>query len=313
MRMHGLFRVARAATMALALVFGITQAARADKLTYLSLGDSVGFGESTFVHDPSNGDRAYVLLYANYLATQNGGVRPNVVNLAVDGDTSSSFFSGTGRVPPGPGYTDPQLASLNTNYQNNAPQIQAVQMINAINSAKAQGQTISNVTVSLGANDLFALAQTPGFLTSSTAQQQADLTTALGKFQSNYTTLLSELKAMLPNANISLLGTYNPFPGAPSSPFAPFAAPAIQALNQVIAGEAKAFGVNYVDTASPFVGKESTYTWITQGGNVHPNGLGYQAIATQIEAVPEPTTLAMFGAGFVALVALHRRRRATAA
>jgi lysophospholipase L1-like esterase len=312
MRMQGLFQAARAATVALVLVLGITRAARADKLTYLSIGDSVGFGETNFTQDPSNGDRGYVSLYANYLATQNGGVRPNVVNIAVDGDSSNSFFTGKGRVPPSAGFTDTSLAALNTNYQSDPTQSQVAKLIDTIQQAKTGGQTISNVTVSLGSNDLFALALTPGFLTETPAHQQADLTKALGAFQADYTKLMSLLKTLLPDAKVSVLGTYNPFPGAPTSPFAPFAAPAIQALNQIIAGEAKAFGASYVDTASAFVGKESAYTFITQGGNVHPNDLGYQAIASQIEAVPEPTTLAMFGAGFVALATLHRRRRANA-
>ena len=50
---------------------------------------------------------------ADGLAAQNGGVRPNVVNLAIDCETSTSFFSGAGRVPPVTGRTDAILASEN--------------------------------------------------------------------------------------------------------------------------------------------------------------------------------------------------------
>src|SRR5690242_8917127 len=91
----------------------------AASMTYLALGDSVAFGETDFTHNPSNGDRGYVSLFADSLATQNGGVRPNVVNLAIEGETTTSFSSGTGRVPYMPGLTDASLASLNTNYAAN--------------------------------------------------------------------------------------------------------------------------------------------------------------------------------------------------
>jgi lysophospholipase L1-like esterase len=313
MRMHGMFRAARAATVALTLVVAMSRGALADKLTYLSIGDSVAFGETNFSNDPSYGNRGYVSLYANYIAGQNGGVLPKVDNLAIDGETSSSFFIGSGRVPPGNTMTDNQLAALNMHYGTGPQPPQNGMMLATIAAEKAAGQTISNVTISLGSNDLFALATKPGFLTESASQQQADLAHTLGMVQSNYVALLTQLKAFLPDAKISVLGTYNPFPAAPNSPFAPFAAPAIAALNQILAGEAKAFGVNYVDTASAFAGKESALTYITQGGNVHPNDAGYQAIASQIEAVPEPSTLIMFGAGAVALVALRRQRRSKTA
>ena len=38
-------------------------------------------------------------MYANYLGSVYG-TRPNVINLGVDGETTSSFTTGMGRVPP---------------------------------------------------------------------------------------------------------------------------------------------------------------------------------------------------------------------
>ena len=64
--------------------------------TYLAIGDSLAFGETDFMHNPSNGDRGYVSLFADTLTQFNGGVRPNVVNLAFDGETTGSFFTGNG-------------------------------------------------------------------------------------------------------------------------------------------------------------------------------------------------------------------------
>src|SRR6516165_310600 len=65
--------------------------------TYLALGDSLAFGVSNI--DPvSYGDQGYVKPYADWLATQDDGVRPNVINLAISGESSESFF--TGVLPP---------------------------------------------------------------------------------------------------------------------------------------------------------------------------------------------------------------------
>jgi len=302
---------------ALALACAIPRQVSAGPMTYLALGDSIAFGETDFSQNPSNGDRGYVSVYANALAQQNGGVRPNVVNLAVDGDTTSSFMSGSGRVAPAPGFTDASLLALNTNYGVGQTS-QFTHLLSTVAQQLSMGNTISNVSLSLGSNDLFALAQSPGFGSMTSAQQQAALSQTLGTIQSNYTTLLTDLRALLPQANVQVVEAYNPFPAAQGSPFAALAAPAIQGLNQVLRGESLAFGAHYVDTYSAFAGHEAAYTYITAppsgSNNVHPNAAGYGAIADQMQAVPEPTTLALFGAVTFALIAYRRRqsRMATA-
>ena len=107
--------------------------------------------------DPSNGDRGFVGMYADFLGSRYG-YRPNVINLAVDGETSSSFTSGIGRVPPGPGYTDASLAELNTHYTGPIPPTQASLLALTIASEAAAGHVIGNISISLGSNDLFFLA-----------------------------------------------------------------------------------------------------------------------------------------------------------
>jgi len=57
---------------------------------YLTLGDSSAYGETNRTQNPSNGDRGYERPFADYLATQNAGVRPTVLNLAINGETSWS-------------------------------------------------------------------------------------------------------------------------------------------------------------------------------------------------------------------------------
>ena len=79
---------ARTATLAIALALtalGSGRIAVGESMkTYIAIGDSMAFGETDFTHNPSNGDRGYVGGYADYLGTQNGGVRPTVIDLGVD-------------------------------------------------------------------------------------------------------------------------------------------------------------------------------------------------------------------------------------
>ena len=101
----------------------------------------------------------------------NSGARPAVVNLGIDGETSNSFLTGTGRNISIPGMTDQQLAAWNTNYTNPA-ETQNQMMQSAITSAASSGHPVGLVTVSLGANDLFLLAASPAFQSATPAVQQ---------------------------------------------------------------------------------------------------------------------------------------------
>lgn len=286
---------------------------RAGTMTYLALGDSVAFGETNFTQNPSNGDRGYVADYANMLAAQDGGARPIVTNLGIDGETTSSFLTGGNRVLSIPGSTDSSVQAWNTNYGSSST-TQNVAFQQAIASAKAMGNDVGVVTISLGANDLFKLAASPGFLTASAASQQAQLAATLGQIGSTYSVLLAELHALAPNAKVYALGEYNPFPANPSNPLNAIATPAIAGLNATIHGVADAYGAKYVDIFTPFVGHEANYTYLSAtSDNVHPNALGYSVIAAQIgaaSAVPEPSTFAVTGLGFAALAVTARRRAA---
>jgi lysophospholipase L1-like esterase len=298
------------ASLGLISVLISAQPSRAGTMTYLAVGDSVAFGETTFANNPSNGDRGYVADYANYLASKNSSVRPIVVNTAIDGETSSSFFTASGRVLSIPGTTDQTVAAWNTNYTANPSTSQNIMMEHAILSAKTAGNPVGVVSVSLGANDLFTLAASPAFQNASPASQQAQLAQTLTTIAGNYATVLGEIHALAPNAKVFTMGEYNPFPGQPGNPLSAIAGPAIKGLNATIEALSAKFGTQYVDTYTPFVGHESAYTYIAAlPGDVHPNALGYSVIASQIEAVPEPSTIAVMGLGFIGLAATVRRRR----
>ena len=285
---------------------------------YIALGDSITFGETDLQYIPSFGDRGYVGLYADYLATLNGGDRPTVINLAIDGETSASFTSGIGRTPPVVGRTDTILAAQNLNYNPDALVPQRDLFLSKVASEQAAGNTIDTVSISLGFNELAALASSPNPLD----QLPATLTT----YRDNYSSVLTEVRQQLPDADLFILNYFNPFPANSTSPAAPIFAAGGPSLNNIIRDLAVEYDGFYVDTFTPFVGNEAASTFIDEMpagstveppfggvlpiGNVHPNETGYSAIAMQVEAVPEPSSMAaILGVGSIfALKAIQKRR-----
>lgn len=281
------------ALIALCLVVaGQAPAVRAEKAqpvpaTYLALGDSYAFGYTTEAEaEPSPGYQGYVALYAERLETKK---RPlNVINLAIPGETSATFFTGGS---PG--------AYLNQNYPltptpagyptNAIPQMDLA--LTRIEQEHQAGRAVTRITLQIGGNDLLALVTNPEFGTVDEARRQQALAYVLDRVAARYAEILRRLRAAAPEALLLTVGYLNPFPPlGPSFPFQDFARQAVPALNRVIAARSRAAGAIYVDLYDRFLGHEGQWTNITgaptpgptpgtQAPNVHPNDKGYKVIA----------------------------------
>jgi lysophospholipase L1-like esterase len=270
---------------------------------YFALGDSVAFGQTDTV-PVSHGDQGYVSRFADHLGSLSGGARPRVVNLAVPGETSDSFFSGT--TPAGGvraswanlNYTDPDASQFSL-------------MKSAIESARAAGNSVSAVSFALGSNDLLNLATSQAFQAATPLVQQKMIADLFGRIGQNYAATLSQLRQDLPDAQILLPNYYNPYaalgPDDPTNQLALMTAPI---YDNLVRQTGAAFGATFVDVAEPFVGREAELTYILTG-NIHPNAAGYAAIAQQLSGAtaPEPGSLALLTVGGVALLGCLRRRR----
>ncbi len=286
---------------------------------YVGLGDSITFGETDLNYVPSYGDRGYVADFASTLGSRNGGTAPTVVNLAIDGETAASFMNGAGRTTPVVGRTDAQLAAQNLNYANSPTTPQADMFRSLAASESAAGNTINTISITLGFNELAALANLPA------SQALAMLPGTLATYQTNYANVLAGIHSLEPGANLYLLGYYNPFPADPTNPAAPIFAQGGPELNAVIQSLAAQFGATYVDTNTAFLGNEAALTYISQYpagstspgadpgiepiGNVHPNAAGYAVIADQLAATPEPASVGLVGIAAIGFGVLWGKRR----
>ena len=204
-----------------------------------------------------SGDRGYVDDFANYLAPQNGGDRPTVVNLAIDGETTGSFVTNMGRLSPVAGRGDQALQLENLNYTSNASS-QSTLFANVVGNQNAIGNPVDTITVTLGFNNLAALSSLP------TAQALAAAPGVLDACQAQDAGILANIRSLTPDVDLYLLGYYNPFPADPDSPGAPLFNTYGMQLNGIIQNLAGQYGARYVDVAIAFKDREAELTYLDE-------------------------------------------------
>ncbi len=248
---------------------------------YLALGDSLaaGVGASDFVA-PRSTQLGYVAHFANFLqGTAHGGIH-QLVNLAVAGEDTSTFFSA--------GQWQAALATIND-----------------------PATDVQVVTLTLGGNNLLSLGQ-PGQPCDPRAAQGGPspacllaVQAVLQAFPSSYSTVLAALRSALDAEDAApeqiIVTTYaNPFSGTSNTEFAAaldvallgkdlkidcqaLSDPANVGLNDLIACIGQQFGLSVADVYPTFAGKGPVLTHIAQF-DIHPNNAGYAQMATVVRS-----------------------------
>lgn len=246
-------------------------AATTSPVLYLALGDSAaaGVGASSIEHT------AYVPRFFHYLRGKAHGGVDTLVNLAIGGDTSYWFLTGT---PWGAG-----------------PQLQ--QALVAINDPTTDTAV---VTLDIGANDLLnTLFGDPACQDISSMACRAAMAATLAAFAANLQTILGALNAALaadPGAERIFLMTYPNIWGGTGDPLEQLADtlllgtdltidcaanagdPTKVGLNDLLACIGIALGAVIVDGYGA-IGDGALYLTHIEEGDIHPTDAGYAALA----------------------------------
>ncbi|MBV6458465.1 MAG: hypothetical protein HONBIEJF_01593 [Fimbriimonadaceae bacterium] len=263
----------------LALLLGLHALAWGQTRTYLAIGDSVAYGFQPNDYNPSYGDKGYVKLYADWLKTQQGGVRPRVINVAIPGESTSSYYddSEVGRL-------------LNLNYFLNSYS-QREMVDRRIQQEKQANRTVTHVTFALGANDLIDL-QSSAFFDKPFEEQRALVDAALAAARPRLDAVITQVKTQLPATRILVPGYYNPYNAFPGSPEDRIADYGIPKLNALLASAAKRHRATFVPVYGYFIGQEGSLTWILEG-DIHPRNAGYAVFSQRLSAAPPANVYAL--------------------
>lgn len=242
--------------------------AAAPATVYLALGDSLAVGDGASV--PS--ETGYVGRLTDYFAGSSHGNAKLASNIAIGGETTSSFLAG---------------------------QAQA-----AVATILDPSTDVTVVTLSIGGNDLLNLLNEPSdacVANPGSVECQTLLAAALGGVAANYPTVMGTLNWALAqdpgSERVFVLTLFNPF-GGTGSPYevpidyallgadlavdcsAAQANPIDAGLNDIVACTSLAFGATVVDGYAVIGDNALTMTHIGDPGfNIHPNDDGYAAIA----------------------------------
>jgi lysophospholipase L1-like esterase len=246
---------------------------------YMALGDSYAYGYTTQGGTPNGlGDIGYVKLFADALASVNGDVRPALLNLAIPGETTVSYLRSGNGTPALP---------YNQNYAATNSPSQSTLLNQKIVALRANNERIRWVTLQIGGNDLLHLFVDPAFRSASSTEQQAILSTTLNTVRTNIQTILSQIRTLVPQATLFVIGYADPFVGlGAANPLAGLSTPLTRQVNTIISQETANVSGRFVDVFTPFQGQETTLTLITTedppGSGIpdfHPSAAGYTRIA----------------------------------
>ncbi|MBB6446053.1 S-layer homology domain-containing protein [Bacillus benzoevorans] len=221
-------------------------AAENDKLDYLALGDSLAAGQ-TPVRTIDKG-------YTDYLGSQLnkvGALSSFDKRFAVSGYTTTDV-----------------LADIQANKSVSDNSGNTVTIETAIANAEV-------ITIDAGANDILKeIAIDKEKL--EVNMDPGKVNTAILTVGVNTSAILAKIKTLNPNADVYVMGYYNPFTILPAQYQTQFQT-LLNALNQTIANSAKLKGAVFVPTAAVFA--KNTAAYMPNPMDIHPNQDGYLVIA----------------------------------
>lgn len=238
-------------------LWGRAKAAAAPGQYYLALGDALSYGSTApgVPADPtcrSASTVGFVCQFYRYLREINPQIA--IRNLAVPDIDSCVLINGLGPSSP---CMDPVLAG----------QVIPSPLVAGLEFLKAHPGVVNPITLNIGGGDLLPLLPAAVADPSGTA---AKLPSLIKTYQSNLDSVLGQLRAEAPAAQILVVNQYNPLGGI-SSPPLPAGLPAIAqaaietGLNGVMKVEAAKYGATYVDVAGAFdhvTGGAATLTFV---------------------------------------------------
>jgi lysophospholipase L1-like esterase len=242
--------------------------------TYLALGDSLAFGYSQAKFDslyPEENPADYHTGYVDDFAKALKPLAPRlqVVNDGCPGETTESFIKGPCAY---------QLEFPLHHPYSGGPD--SSQLADALAYLGAHPGTVSTITLDIGANDALGLIEGTCKLEPACIAKGAPAVFA--HIGANLGLILGELRAAAPQAQIILLGLYNPFGETIAGADALTAA-----LNEVEAGVAASVGARFADPLPifnpPGPRERPTICLLTNMCtplvDIHPTTLGYGALA----------------------------------
>jgi lysophospholipase L1-like esterase len=286
------------------LAFTATAGAASVGNTYLALGDSLAYGyhaaqfkselESKGYVEPETFDQGYVNDFGAALKLVNPKLK--LIDDGCPGETTETFIKGSG-IPGycagGPTGTPFPYAFLHHSYSPYTSQL-----ADALAILK-ETPNVSPITLDIGANDVLQFLGSrcgfPATFTCSPAEVEAEF----GHIAANVYSILAQLHAAAPKAQIVLIGLYNPYPTVLP---APGGDKTTAALNTALAKVATAVpDTSFANPEPPFnpsilTGAPETtdlpticaFTAMCPGGtfnptspnaDIHPTTLGYAVMA----------------------------------
>lgn len=311
--MSSAFSLARARLLACCLVaalalsaLALAGTAGAAKIgnTYLALGDSLAYGyhAAQFKQElekgdvePSTFDEGYVDDFGAALKLANPKLQ--IINDGCPGETTETLINGSGI----PGYCagGPTGTPFPYAYLHHSYALHASQLADALAILK-ENPNVSPITLDIGANDVLQFIASKCGFPATFSCSPAEVESEFAHIAGNVYSILAQLHAAAPNAQIVLIGLYNPYPTVLPAPGGDKTTAALNvALQNVAAAVPNTSFANPEPAFNPSIltgAPETadlpticTFTAMCPGGtfnpaspeaDIHPTTLGYGVMAT---------------------------------